>query len=105
MTAAVREQLPLFRNVETGNPAVDCLQSGGVASGSAPYSAAHTSPEHLFDVGTAKSVPRILSARRWMWFGSVLVCLASIALLVIAFRPGLYTGRRVSSILLAFVLT
>jgi hypothetical protein len=34
----------------------------------------------------------------------VLVCLASIALLVIAFRPGLYTGRRVSSVLLAFVL-
>jgi PAS domain S-box-containing protein len=40
-----------------------------------------------------------------MWFGSVLVCLASIALLVIAFRPGLYTGRQVSSVLLAFVLT
>ena len=97
--------ITLFRDVETGNPAVDCLQGAGVASGSAPYRAAHTSPERLCDVGTAKSVPRILSARHWMWFGSVLVCLASIALLVIAFRPGLYTGRQVSSVLLAFVLT
>src|SRR5882757_11351156 len=40
-----------------------------------------------------------------MWFGSVLVCFASIALLVIAFRPGLYTGGQVSSVLLALVLT
>ena len=50
-------------------------------------------------------MPRIVNARRWMWLGSVLVCLASIALLVTAFRPGLYTGRQVSSVLLALVLT
>ena len=48
---------------------------------------------------------RLVNARRWMWFGSVLVCFASIALLVIAFRPGLYTGGQVSSVLLALVLT
>jgi PAS domain S-box-containing protein len=50
-------------------------------------------------------VPRIVKARLWMWLGSALVCFASLALLVIAFRPGLYTGRQVSSVLLAVVLT
>ena len=50
-------------------------------------------------------MPRIVNARRWMWLGSVLVCLASIALLATAFRPGFYSGRQVSSVLLALVLT
>ncbi len=50
-------------------------------------------------------MPRIVNARRWMWLGSVLVCFASIARLVTAFRPGLSTGRRVSTVLLALVLT
>src|SRR5258707_10012443 len=40
-----------------------------------------------------------------MLFGSVLVCFASIALLVIAFPPGLYTGGQVSSVLLVLVLS
>jgi PAS domain S-box-containing protein len=39
-----------------------------------------------------------------MWLGSVLVCFASIALLATAFRPGLYMGRQVSSVLLGLVL-
>ena len=50
-------------------------------------------------------MPRIVDSRRWMWLGSVLVCFASIALLAIAFRPGFYSGRQVSSVLLALVLT
>jgi len=50
-------------------------------------------------------VPRIINARRWMWLGSVLLCFGSIALLVIAFRPALYIGRQVSSVLLVLVLS
>ena len=49
-------------------------------------------------------MPRVVNARRWMWLGSVLVCFASIALLATAFRPGLYMGRQVSSVLLGLVL-
>jgi PAS domain S-box-containing protein len=50
-------------------------------------------------------VSRIIDSRHWMWFGSGLVCFASIALLGAAFRPDVYGGKQTSSVLLALVLT